>query len=401
MLPWVFEAHDRVGCEFVLVPRPGEVVDDVPDGVVDVLRCDVLGDPADALRALRSYRDEHRLDGVFTMDDPAVPITAVIAAELGLPGISPEAAVNATDKRGVHRLLRAAGAHTPASVAVPVAAQPPPLGDLRFPVVVKPASAYGSMGVVRVDDPADLAEELLRVEEVARRDLPPESAARGLLVQEYVDGPEFAVESFVRRGRTYVHSIGYKGEPRGPYFEEGVYRAPANLPPDVRSTVVEQIGLVNEALGIESGPVHSELRLRSDGTPFVFDVGARIGGSGVSHFIVRHSTGIDFIGNALRVALGREPVGLTDEPRITGYASNYIVPCGGAGVIREIAGLDEVAELDCVELTPRFLFPGDLVRPYPEFSGRPAFVMSVHGSEAEMIAFDDHLDEKISIHYHD
>ena len=402
VLPWIFDAADRVGCDLLLVPRPGDEVDlaRLPRGVVDVLRADALADPEATVDALARHRQDRRLDGLLTMYDPAVPFTAAAAARLGLPGLSPEAARASTDKRAVRERLTTVGANTPAFATVVEGAGAGDVRDrLRFPVVVKPASGYSSLGVVRVDDPGELDGELVRVAELTRRQLPGDAAARGLVVEEYVDGPEYAVESFVWQGRSHVLSIGYKGQPVGPYFEEGVYRAPAPLAPGVAARIAEQVTLASTALGIDVGPVHTELRLAADGTPYVFDIGARVGGSGVSHYVVEQSTGIDFAGNALRVALGWSPLGLVDRPEPRAHAGNYIVPTGGTGIIEEIAGLAEVAADPVVRHVPQFLFPGDEVRPYPEFSGYPAFVLSVHGCADELVAFHERLDRTVAVRY--
>lgn len=406
-LPWIFDAADRVGCDLVLLPRAGERLKGatLPPPVVDVLDADVLSDPAGGLAALAEYRDAHRLDGVITLFDPSVPFTATAAAYLGLPGLPPEVALGTTDKRNVRRRLAAAGANTPGFVSLSAPADPsaaPDLGGLdglRFPVVVKPTAGYSSLGVVRVDGPDRLPAELSRVAEVTRSGLPAAAGALGLVVEEYLDGPEYAVESFVWRGRTHGLTIGFKGQPVGPYFEEGVYRAPAPLAPELREAILTQVALANEALGIDAGPVHTELRVRPDGTPVIFDVGARVGGSGVSHFIVAESTGVDFAGNALRVALGEPPRGLPETPVVRAHTGNFIVPCGGAGIIDRIDGLAALAALPQVRHVVQMLFPGDVVRPYPEFSGYPAFVLSAHDTAEDLLELHRRLASEVRVRY--
>ena len=65
-----------------------------------------------------------------------------------------------------------------------------------------------------------------------------------------------------------------------------VYIAPAQLKEETRLAIVKEVTGAVSALGIHQGPAHTELRLDKDGTPYVIEVGARIGGSGVSHYIV-------------------------------------------------------------------------------------------------------------------
>lgn len=406
-LPWIFAAARRVGCELVLLARPDERSNEVdrPDPVVGVLHCDVLNDQEGSIERLARYQRAHRLDGLLTMYDPAVPFTAAAAARLGLPGLGQDIGWSSVDKCAVRAALVGIGANTPAFLAVPDSTYPPRPDGLQFPVVVKPAAGYSSVGVARVDHPGRLPGELRRIADVVRDQLPPDAAARGLLVEEYVDGPEYAVESFVHDARTHVLSIGYKGEPTGPYFEESIYRAPARLTRAEHAAIAHQARLANEALGITTGPVHTELRLHADGRPFVVDVGARVGGSGVSDFIVRHSTGVDLAGNALRAALGWPPVGLpdgddaSDMARPLAHVGNYIVQCGGSGIIAEVTGLAGLGADTGMRHVLRFMFPGDEVRPYPEFSGYPAFVLSVHRSSAELTAFHRHLDRTVTVRY--
>ncbi|WP_033338224.1 ATP-grasp domain-containing protein [Catenuloplanes japonicus] len=404
-LPWIFEAAEREGVDLLFIPRPG---DTTAPPATEVLIGDALTDPDTLLAALA----DRRPDGILTMYDPAVPFAARAAAALGLPGVSEDAARRAVDKRALRESLAAAGANTPGYATVLPGGATDRAARLRFPVVVKPAAGFSSLGVVRVDHPDELPAALRQVEAVAAQQLPASAAARGTVVEEFVAGAEYAVESFVHAGRTHVLSVGFKGEPKGPYFEEGVYRAPAVLRDDVLAAIVAEAALANAALGISTGPVHTELRLRDGETPFVFDVGARIGGSGVSHFIVAESAGIDLAAESIRAAIGRPPISLpplpahigtpsatAGEPPMIAHAGNYIVQTGGTGRIASIDGLAEAATHPAVRHVAQFLFPGDEVRAYPEFSGYPAFILSVHPTAAALEAFHQHLDDSITVRY--
>jgi hypothetical protein len=80
-------------------------------------------------------------------------------------------------------------------------------------------------------------------------------------------------------------------------------------------------------------------------------------------------------------------------------AANYIVPCGGAGRITTITGLAEAAADAQVDHVVQMLFPGDVVRPYPEFSGYPAFVLSRHPSHADAERLHARLERSVRIGY--
>jgi hypothetical protein len=358
-LRWVFASALRAGIDIVLVPRPDESVspDRLPPAVVDVLPLDVEGDPVKALGILRERYESAPFHGITTLYDPAVPFVADVAEALGLPGLGSGTARAVQDKRIMRQQLAEAGLNVPGFI-------------------------------------------VLEVWRVCRTKL---NQVTGLIVEEYLDGPELAVESLAHRGEVTVLSIGYKGEPTGPYFEEGVYRAPALLPPDVQDAVVREVVAAHSALGVTDGPTHTELRLRGGVRPYLLELGARVGGSGVSHYIAEHVTGADLAGDALRIAAGLAPRSVPDSPtrllRATGAAANYIVPCGGSGRIKAIHGLDELAEDPRVDHVVQMLHPGDVVRPYPDFTGYPAFILSHHQSTEDAEEFHRSLERRIRIDY--
>ncbi|MFG2986275.1 ATP-grasp domain-containing protein [Streptomyces sp. NPDC048258] len=409
-LRWVFDSALRAGIDLVLVPRPDESVapDRLPPAVVDVLPLDVEGDPVKALAILRERYGSTPFDGITTLYDPAVPFVADVAEALGLPGLGSADARAVQDKRLMRQRLAEAGLNVPGFVVLDDQGVWDGDSGLTFPVVVKPANGFSSLGVTKADSAEQLGAVIEEVRQVCRTKL---GRATGLIVEEYLDGPELAVESLAHRGEVTVLSIGYKGEPTGPYFEEGVYRAPAPLPPDVQDAVVREVVAAHSALGVTDGPAHTELRLRGGARPYLLELGARVGGSGVSHYIAEHVTGADLAGDALRIAAGLAPTSVTDSltrsgsgsptrlARATGAAANYIVPCGGSGRITTIHGLDELADDPRVDHVVQMLHPGDVVRPYPDFTGYPAFILSHHGSTEDAEEFHRSLESLIRIDY--
>ncbi|MFD8752430.1 ATP-grasp domain-containing protein [Kitasatospora sp. NPDC059577] len=400
-LPWIFDSALRAGVDLVLVPRPDEDVDPerLPPAVVEVLRLDVEGAPAEALAALTERHRAVPFDGIVTLYDPAVPFVADVADALGLPGLGGDVARTVQDKRLMRRRLADAGLNVPGFATVDAPEDRAEAARLDFPVVVKPANGFSSLGVTKVDTPEELGAVVDEVWQVCASKL---GRVTGLVVEEYLDGPELAVESLAHEGRVHVLSIGYKGEPVGPYFEEGVYRAPALLPPHVREAVVREVVAAHAALGVTDGPTHTELRLRGGERPYLLELGARVGGSGVSHYIAHHVTGVDLAAQALRIAVRLAPV-LPPTPGqlapAVGAAANYIVPCGGSGRIVALHGLDEVAKDPRVDHVVQMLHPGDVVRPYPHFTGYPAFVLSHHPSTEDAEEFHRFLADSIRIDY--
>ncbi|WP_091042155.1 ATP-grasp domain-containing protein [Glycomyces sambucus] len=393
-MPWVFDSAAEAGFDLVIVPRPGEDLTDLPAPVVDVLDLD-LDDPEVAIGRLRRAFARRPFQGIATFFEAAVPFTARAAAALGLPGLPVEVARTVRDKGAMRRAWAAAGLHSPRFTTVASPRQWSAALDLRFPVVVKPANGFSSIAVSKVDDPAHLELAVVAAWDLTRRQL---GGIEAVVVEEFLTGPEYAVEAMGHRGETRICTIGYKGEPQGPYFEEGCYQAPADLPADTVAAIEREVTAALAAIGVTDGPSHTELRL-VDGRPYVLETGARIGGSGVSSYLTRATAGVDLVADALRTAVGAVPHSHLGPITPRGAAGNYIVPCGGQGVITAIDGLDAVAAHPDVDHVVQMLHPGDRVRPYPDFSGYPAFVLSRHAEVKDAMAFHEQLPGMVRISY--
>ncbi|MEW2544882.1 ATP-grasp domain-containing protein [Streptomyces sp. NPDC047002] len=403
-LPWVFEAAERAGIDLILAPRG----DDTPEAaaraaaVVEVLPLDVDGDQEAALAAVAERYRREPFGGIMAGNEKVVPFVARAARELGLTGISEQAAAVVRDKRSMRRLLREAGLGAPGFTVLEGPDDWTEALTLRFPVVVKPASGFSSLGVIRVDDKDGLQEAVARTWELVEthlRGAGPAAGEGGVLVEEYLDGPEISAESLVHHGTVRVCAVSWKGELTGPYFEETTLRAPAQLPAEVLAAVEAEVVAAHHAFGLTEGTTHTELRLVGGVRPVLLEMGARIGGGGFMHHLVDVGGGIDLAAEALRVHLGLEPLCWSEEPVPAGHAAAYLVPVGTGGRISAVRGLDAVREDPRVDLVVQTVGPGAVLRPYPDWSGYPAIVLSRHTSDAEAAAFRDHLASTLHVVY--
>src|SRR5947199_4517997 len=107
----------------------------------------------------------------------------------------------------------------------------------------------------------------------------PHPASRSLLVEEFVPGPEVAVEGLVTHGALTVLAIFDKPDPlEGPFFEETIYVTPSALSAAAQRRIRESVHAAARAMGLEHGPIHAELRLGGP-TPVVLEIAPRsIGG---------------------------------------------------------------------------------------------------------------------------
>lgn len=258
-----------------------------------------LSDPgalADAIASLAG-------NAVLTWDETAVEATAEAAAKLGLPQLSVEAARNCRDKYATRSLMAAAGLAavrhrlvTTADEAVAAA------GEFGYPVVLKPRALAGSIGVTRADDEAAVRTAFALADSAAYATLP---TGHGILVEEYLDGPEISIDSAVHDGRVHIVHTARKRLGFAPYFEEVghlvscAYEAPGT--DEVHALVTR----AHQVLGVTTGVTHAEVRLTSRG-PRLIELNARLGGDLIP-FISSLSTGIDLVAVAAELSFGRLP----------------------------------------------------------------------------------------------
>src|SRR6185503_8923747 len=134
-------------------------------------------------------------DGVLTWDEPRVVQAARLAGILGLPGCTPEAALNCRDKHATRTALAAAGVAQAASALVTTLAEARAAADrIGYPLVLKARALGASIGVVRVDGPDRLAESF-RIAFGAAAPTVTELPPGDVLVEEYLDGPEVSVDA--------------------------------------------------------------------------------------------------------------------------------------------------------------------------------------------------------------
>lgn len=248
---------------------------------------------------------KYKVAGVFTYYEWCVEIAARVAQDLGLPNCSPGAAQRCRDKWQSREALREAGVPSARSHLVTSPGEALEAAEaIGFPVIVKPRALSASFGVSIVHEPSgvDAAFE--------DADASPSNGSwqyqHGVLVEEYLDGPEISVDSVVVGSTAVPLVFARKLLGFEPHFEEiGHIVGPADdLVPDadaVRAVVVA----AHAALGIADTLTHTELRLTSRG-PRIVEVNARSGGDVISELGLL-ALGVDLGHATAMVAVGQAP----------------------------------------------------------------------------------------------
>lgn len=266
-----------------------------------------------------------------------VPLTvATVAAALGLPGIPLEAARLAMDKLAMKQKFAADG------VPVPWYAPVGSLDELRALVarrgrtlILKPVDSRGARGVLRLAEGVDLAWAF----EESRRNSP----TGRVMVEEFLPGPQVSTESIVLAG--VAHTPGFSDrnyeflERYAPFVIENGGELPSRLSPATQQDVRALVGKAAASMGISQGVVKGDIVV-SEGRPYVIELAARLSGGLFCTHEIPLSTGVDFVGCAIRLALG-EPLDPAELlPRFERpVAQRYLFPSPG-----RVTAVEGVAE---------------------------------------------------------
>ena len=322
---------------------------------------------------------KRRPDAVLAVDDSGLDLAALLRQQLGLKGNSPEAVRLTRDKLAFRRLLQSSGLHCPEFFHLASDAQarslPPPL---RFPVVVKARRLSASRGVVRADTPhayAQAVDWVRGIQAKADRD----AAALGLIVENFIPGSEHVLEGLLQDGELRVLALIDKPDPLdGPYFEETVYLTPSRLTQEQQVAIVQSVQRACVLAGLESGPVHAEMRLNAQGV-WLLELAARSIG-GLCGRMLRPALGMSLEELILRDAL-HLPL---PEARQAAANGVMMIPVPRHGLFQSVRGIEQalaVAGISDIRITAG---PGQLISPPPEGASYLGFIFA-HGASPDAV----------------
>ena len=325
-----------------------------------------FNDPQSAAQRVCAFARRYAIDAVVPVDSQVVEVGATIAAALGLRHNSIDSARCAGDKHHARQRFQRAGVPAPAFSLCSFDEDRAALAArIPYPCVIKPLSGAGSQGVMRADGPTqfvpavDRLAAILKCASTAPHEPP---APREFLVEQFVGGPEVALEGLLTEGSLKTLALFDKPDPLdGPFFEETIYVTPSRLDDATQQCIARCAQQAACAIGLTDGPVHAELRL-SPGGPSVIEVNPRSIG-GLCSRVLRFGTGLSLEELIIRHALQEHQ----ELPRLQGQpAGVMMIPIPRAGKLGEIRGLDEARGVSGIEGVTISAHLGQTLVPLPE-----------------------------------
>lgn len=305
-------------------------------------------------KACLSYAQKENIDGVLTAaTDYGVLTAAYIADQMNLGGLDYEVAKLIKNKYRVRKCLYEAKVDdTEQAFEVNESTDIAFLcKKLSFPVMVKPCDGSGSRGASRVDDKSQFAD--------ACHNAMAASITHRAEVETFIVGREYGAESLIINGKVHVLSIMRKWMTEPPYYAELGHAIPTDLPYEVEERAKCCVERAIKALGINFGSVNMDMLITSEGKIYIIDIGARMGGNMIGSCIIPYGTGIDYMANMIRNAVGDE-VDLT--PCEHGAVATRLLAFDD-GVVKQLPDFEKIEKEFDVEIY-HHLEVGQTVREY-------------------------------------
>lgn len=332
--------------------------------------------PDKAVKDLVAFAGAQPVRAILCIDDSAQVIAARACQALGLAYNSPDAALAAKNKYVMRQRLAEAGVRSPRfrlfhtdDDARDIASR------VEYPCVVKPTLLSASQGVVRANDPDEFVSAFACTRAIVLATSgAPGTARRGeILVEDYIDGVEVALEAILAEGRLTPLALFDKPDPLvGPYFEETIYVTPSRLPPTTQADIFATTARACAALGLREGPVHAELRINDAGAWIVEVAGRSIGGL-CSRILRFGAEGI-----SLEEVIVRQAARLGDLPteRERRAGGVMMIPIPTAGILKRVHGVAEAQAVPGIEAVDISMPLNHPVIPLPEGASYLGFIFA-------------------------
>ena len=266
--------------------------------------------------------EKYCIDAIVTAatDKPLV-MMARIAEKYGFPFYSVETAQWSTDKFLMKQRFIEGGIPCARGRLIHAADE---ANDLYFPLIVKPRDNSGSRGVKLCRSMDELQTSLSEALEVSHLD--------SVLVEEFIEGPEYSIESIHFYGKSQVIQFTEKKTTEFPYNVELGHIQPANISDENKQKIREIIAKIGKALNFVNCPSHTELKINDRGI-FVIETSPRLGGDYITSTLTPLSTGVNLEDELLKISFGES---INPQPKAVQYSGVRFFSFKEGSVIKHV-----------------------------------------------------------------
>ncbi|WP_434749454.1 ATP-grasp domain-containing protein [Paenibacillus amylolyticus] len=293
-------------------------------------------DSEDCVPIAQKLHEELQFNAVFPSKDYAVRATGKIADALGLPGLREKNARILTNKILLREACERYGIPHPRFRKVDRVDE---LFDFYKgkPLILKPATLQASIGISKIVSPSDIEKAWQNT--TTALDNPKITVSRTInrenIVEEYLDGPEFSVETLVRDNEIIFSNVTEKITFDDNFVEEG-HIVPANISEADREALLKEKHNLVEKLEIGSGLLHSEWKMQDSG-PVLVECAGRMPGDYI-YDLISNAYEFDFLKEYSMILLQQDT---HISQKVAKVSSVRYFTCP-AGELKEIKGIENL-----------------------------------------------------------
>lgn len=249
--------------------------------------------------AVLEAAQKEEIAGICTSGtDVAVRTIGYVCQNMGLSGISQQAAEIVTDKRLMKETFWENGVSTAEfRVAHSLEEAERAAEELGFPIVLKVVDSSGSRGVLRVDRLGQLSSSYEEVRNYTQKPY--------ILVEKCIEAVEIGVDGFVHNGKLelilphdkFVYKADGATVPVGHHFP---FRGSLALLIELQTQMEKAV----QAAGLDNCPVNADVFIKEDKV-WIIEMGGRSGATCIPELISMHC-GFNYYEKMIQAALGEK-----------------------------------------------------------------------------------------------
>lgn len=333
-----------------------------------------------------------RIDAVICMASD-VPLTvASVASEFDLVGIPISTALAVTDKIIMKDKFKANDLPIPWYSQIKNLEHFKLLAEQKgLPLIIKPVDSRGARGVLLLTEGVDL--------EWAFKIAKSNSPTGRVMIESYLYGPQISTEALVVNSKVFTLGISDRNyeflEKYAPYIIENGGSLPSHLPSEDLNKIVKTFERTADALDIKNGVIKGDMVL-CEGEPFIIEIAARLSGGYFCSHEIPLNTGVDFVGKAIEIALGRKiEIDSLYQKHNTPVAQRYFFPKPGR--VTKITVPDWIKKNNDIKLMEIRCKVGDIIPDIVHHPSRAGLVITSSTTLSKAIALAEEVVNSIGI----
>ncbi len=240
-----------------------------------------------------------RIDFIYSAgSDVAMPTIAKTSESLKLPCFfSFEAADTCNHKQMLRKALEQN--HIRGNIPYQVMEHPDDPICVPFPAIMKPSDSQGQRGVRKVNSQSELQQYFNGTLSFSRE--------KKVILESFIDGDEISVNVFLENGEIRFYLISDRkvwDEYPGGIIRKHLIPSKYEKDPAVSAEIRELVIGVLAAIRLENGPAYFQIKISSEGRPYLIEVTPRLDGCHMWR-LIRYCTGVDLLQASMELLEGK------------------------------------------------------------------------------------------------